>query len=350
MEKPFLTIIVPAYNVELYLRQCLESLIHQTMMAHKVIVINDGSKDSTGKIAEEYANSYPDIIQYYSQKNRGLGAARNAGLALVNTPYVTFLDSDDWLMLTFVENIKKRLDQEMEIPEIIFTLPIVFDMATNKTETWMDKPLYDEIFLPEDRVISPDQDPRIYGLEPSACRKVYSVSFLKRANFVFPEGTKWEDVEPHFYLLHKADRCIAVKSVGFFYRINSGNQITATGGPERLQVISVFSSCLFNAINEKWKRIEISYILRMMQSFVKWSIDCTSVHVRKELIARLHILYRSIPKRVLMDYYEDMNVWKNDKMLILLLRSKLYALAGTAQYYEIMRSAMRKFISHKKKG
>lgn len=348
MEKPFLTIIVPAYNVELYLRQCLESLIHQTMMAHKVIVINDGSKDSTGKIAEEYANSYPDIIQYYSQKNRGLGAARNVGLARANTPYVTFLDSDDWLMPTFVENVIKRLNQEKEIPDIIFTLPFIYDMATNKTGNWMDKPLFDVIFDPGDKVVNPDEDPRIYGLEPNACRRVYSVRFLEKENFTFPEGTKWEDVEPHFYLLHKANRCIAVHSVGFFYRINSGNQITSDGGPGRLQVVSVFSRCLFKAINEEWKRIEISYILRMMLSFTKWSIDCIYVNGRKELIKRLHILYRSIPKSVLTDYYEDMNVWKNDKMLIMLLRSKFFALAGTAEYYDIMRSVMRKFISHNK--
>ena len=347
MENNFLTIVVPAYNVERYLRQCLESLIHQTMMAHKVIVINDGSSDSTGKIAEEYANAYPNIIRYISQKNRGLGAARNVGLACVDTQYVAFLDSDDWLMPAFVENIKKRLDQEAIPPEIIFTLPCIFDMATNKTDIWMDKPLYDEIFSPEDRVINPDQDPRIYALEPSACRKVYLMPFLKREQFTFPEGTKWEDVEPHFNLLHKANRCIAVKSVGFFYRINSGNQITSDGGPGRLQVVSVFSRCLFKAINEDWKRVEISYLLRMMNSFVKWSIDCISVYDRKTLIARLHILYRSIPKSVLKNYYEDMNVWKNDKMLIKLLRSKFYALAGSAQYYDLMRGVMHKLISHK---
>ena len=94
-QKPFLTVVVPVYNVEKYLEDCLDSLLSQTVTDHKIIVVNDGSKDSSGEIAKEYAEKHPEMIQYVEQKNQGLGAARNTGLALVETEYVAFLDSDD---------------------------------------------------------------------------------------------------------------------------------------------------------------------------------------------------------------------------------------------------------------
>lgn len=91
-ESAFLTIIVPAYNVERFLGQCLNSLVNQSLMAHTVIVVNDGSSDRTGEIAKKYAKDNPELIDYIEQENRGLGAARNVGLQKVKTSFVTFLD------------------------------------------------------------------------------------------------------------------------------------------------------------------------------------------------------------------------------------------------------------------
>lgn len=348
MENCFLTIIVPVYNVEDYLRQCLDSLLNQTITAHKVIIVNDGSTDSSGVIAEKYAKRYPELFEYIYQQNRGLGAARNTGLKHVNTPYVGFLDSDDWLMPTYVERIEKRLSEESETPDIIFTTPHIYDMANKKTSTWMDNDIFNEVFITENTAITPRASYKIYALEASVCRRVFSVAFLRKNSFSFPEGTKWEDVEPHFSLLHEANRCIGIPTVGFMYRINSGNQITASTGTGRLQVVSVFSRCLSKAIEESWESIEISYILRMMNSFVKWSIDCSLVSVRKDLIKAVHGLYKAIPKKVLKDYYEDMHVFKNDRLLVWLLRSRFYFLTCDAQYYALLRGAMNRFILHKK--
>lgn len=73
---PMLTVVVPAYNVEKYLEECLDSLLNQTEMDHKIIIINDGSKDLTGEIAKWYAEKYKDLIFYVEQENQGLGATR----------------------------------------------------------------------------------------------------------------------------------------------------------------------------------------------------------------------------------------------------------------------------------
>ena len=96
-EEKLLTIIVPIYNVELYLEQCLNSLVNQTVTNFKVILVDDGSKDGSGIIAKRYAEKYPEMFRYLFKKNAGLGAARNTGMEYCDTEYVEFLDSDDWL-------------------------------------------------------------------------------------------------------------------------------------------------------------------------------------------------------------------------------------------------------------
>lgn len=340
----FLTIIVPAYNVERFLAQCLDSLLHQTMMAHKVIIVNDGSTDSTGTIARHYSDEHPELFLYIEQENRGLGAARNRGMQDVQTEFVTFLDSDDWLMPRYVELLFKRLQEENEVPELIFTLPRIYDMATNTFEPWMDKSLFYMLFPTSGTVISSKTDPRIYALEPNACRRVYSTSFLKQVDFAFPEGTKWEDVEPHFQLLHLANRCIGEGNIGFCYRINSGGQITTSIGPDRLQVVSVFSRAFNKALQESWDGIELSYILKMMTNFMEWCINCSSVPVRKQLVEKVHDLYNAVPNERFRNFYKDIHLARKQRLYVELLRSPFYKVVKNEHYFKVFRGVMKRII------
>lgn len=91
-----LSIVVPVYNVEKYLRRCIESLVHQTILLKKIILVDDGSTDGSGQICDEYAAKYENI-QVIHQKNQGLSAARNTGIELVDTELIGFVDSDDYI-------------------------------------------------------------------------------------------------------------------------------------------------------------------------------------------------------------------------------------------------------------
>lgn len=343
-ESSMLTVVVPAYNVEKFLSQCLDSLVNQSVRNYQVIIVNDGSTDSTGEIAQKYALKYPDLITYIEQENRGLGAARNVGMSNATTPYITFLDSDDWLVPRYVEIFMERIKQEPEKPDLIFTLPIIFNMATQCFEQWMDEPLFTTLFGEKGTVLNAREEPRLYGLEPNACRRIYSLDFLREHDFSFPEGTKWEDVEPHFQLLHVARRCIGEGQIGFVYRINSGNQITASGGMDRLQVISVFARALSFAIENHWDGIEISYIISMMRSFVDWSIECASVCVRKKLVPAVHELYYRIPDELFKNYYGDIHPSKKERLTIMLLRSPFYNIVSNEHDYRFARSICKRFI------
>lgn len=90
-DEALLTVIVPVYNVENYIEECLASLVKQENTRLKIIVINDGSQDASGEICTRYQRCYPQMITYIEQTNSGLGAARNVGLRKTISRYVTFL-------------------------------------------------------------------------------------------------------------------------------------------------------------------------------------------------------------------------------------------------------------------
>lgn len=102
MNQPKVSVIVPVYNVETYLRQCLNSIIGQTLHDIEIICVNDSSTDGSLRILEEYA-AKDDRIQVVSQPNKGAGAARNTGLALAKGKYLSFLDSDDFFETDMLE-------------------------------------------------------------------------------------------------------------------------------------------------------------------------------------------------------------------------------------------------------
>ena len=103
-----ITVIVPVYNVENYLRKCLDSIMAQTYKNIEIIVINDGSTDASGQICQEYTQIDNRIV-YIEKENGGLSEARNVGLDKMTGSYVTFIDSDDWAELDYVEILYKKI-------------------------------------------------------------------------------------------------------------------------------------------------------------------------------------------------------------------------------------------------
>ena len=108
---PKVSIIVPVYNVEPYLRQCLDSILAQTFTDWECILVDDGSKDGSGAICDEYAEK-DSRFRVVHQENKGSSAARNEGLSLSKGIYLSFIDSDDWVENNYLERL-------LEIAELI---------------------------------------------------------------------------------------------------------------------------------------------------------------------------------------------------------------------------------------
>jgi len=105
------SIIIPVYNVEQYLRDCLNSVIAQTYTDYEVICVNDGSKDGSLALLKDYQTKYPQIT-IISQRNKGLSAARNAGIQAAKGNYLFFLDSDDWIEPNSLEILVQKQEGE----------------------------------------------------------------------------------------------------------------------------------------------------------------------------------------------------------------------------------------------
>ena len=114
MDEKLISVIVPVYNVERYLRQCIESITNQSYKNLQIILIDDGSKDNSGKICDEYAEK-DKRIEVIHKENAGVSAARNTGLDNAKGEWITFVDADDWVEKNFCEIlIKKAIENESD--------------------------------------------------------------------------------------------------------------------------------------------------------------------------------------------------------------------------------------------
>ena len=108
MEQTVISVIVPIYKVEQYLRQCVDSILNQTHSALEVILVDDGSPDGSGKICDEYA-ARDSRVRVIHKKNGGLSDARNAGIEIARGDYIAFVDSDDWLDIDALKKVLAKL-------------------------------------------------------------------------------------------------------------------------------------------------------------------------------------------------------------------------------------------------
>lgn len=128
MKDYLLSIIIPVYNVEKYIRQCLDSVVGQLDGKTEVIMVNDGSTDSSAEICKEYADANEDV-RLVSQPNGGLSAARNTGIKECSGKYIVLLDSDDWLAPLAVDKIANAAEAGADM---IFGRHSVFNETTNE--------------------------------------------------------------------------------------------------------------------------------------------------------------------------------------------------------------------------
>ena len=326
-----LSIVVPAYNVQKYLGECLDSILNQTSNNFKIILVNDGSTDNTPELCEEYALKHPESITYVSQDNKGLGAARNTGMKYVDTPFVTFLDSDDWYGQLFVEKFETLISKMDHYPDIIVMLPWIYDTVTNQYLDWHSRETFERLFSETTadniQILNTKKCPELLSLEVSANSKIYRTDFLKKQNFSFPEGVRWEDFRPHFQLMQRAKEIVGLMDAGFYYRFNTNGQITAENGKTRLDSVSVFRDALDCADRQHFTDEEYSYLLRWICNYTKWNLDMVNGEYRMELLNRLHLLYKDIPMSRFKKYLNYCSPKKRkETVMIGMLKTSAYKL------------------------
>lgn len=115
------SILVPVYNVERYLAECIDSILKQSFKDYEIVLVDDGSTDSSGAICEDYANAYSDKIKVIHKKNQGLISARRVGINEAKGEFCVFVDSDDFVEKDLLETIEQYLCQEGDIDIVMYT-------------------------------------------------------------------------------------------------------------------------------------------------------------------------------------------------------------------------------------
>ena len=319
----FLTVIVPIYNVENYLAHCLESLKRQTHKDFKIVLIDDGSTDNSSKIAKDFADSNPNV-EYVRQENKGLGGARNTGLNLVDTKYAAFLDSDDVLAPKTVELIRAKLDKYGEDVDIIFTIPVIYDMVVKAYQEWYDYTFLKRLFKehgPE--VVNPSQIPELMSIEACFWRGVYRTEFLKKeAQIIFVEHLKWEDVPTHFELIHNAKKAVMLEEPTFIYRTNQASQITSGTGKGRLDLEGILNEVL-PLFKKDYSKREKAFMIDFLSKYLEWHYLVISDEYVSRLVDIYHNFFRKISLRDYFAFYRCGACMKS-RLFVWGLRSRLF--------------------------
>jgi glycosyltransferase involved in cell wall biosynthesis len=181
-----ISIIVPVYNVEKYLRQAIESLQNQSFSDFEAILVNDGSPDNCLKIMQDYANKDNRFI-VLNQGNQGPGQSRNNALKIAKSPYITFLDPDDYLGKDFLRNLYEEITKNNA--DIVETSYTRFFEKTGITKAVNLKLLEENIDYTKD--INED-----YLFYPTLAvwNKIYKREFLEKNNISFSKNPVNEDV------------------------------------------------------------------------------------------------------------------------------------------------------------
>jgi glycosyltransferase involved in cell wall biosynthesis len=305
-DPPFLTVIIAAYQAERFLQQCLQSLLEQTVLDFQVIIVDDASTDGTRAIAAEFEKEDPQRFVCYTLTHRGLGAVRNYGLSLVQTPYVQFLDADDWLPKDFVACVKRKLDKSEET-DLLFTLPRCYNEQTREYEPWYDHDVIVNRLCRLPEPFNAHTSPILFGLQPSSCSKVYRTGFLKRIAFAFPQGVLWEDVYPHFFIVGQAQTCRVMPESGFVYRRNHGQQITQTRSKRALDMAEQLQKVYQLLQPQTWGEECWAYYLARVMQFSKWMFSLCVPAVVFQLSRQTHRLYCEIDGRYWQYYLKAKN-------------------------------------------
>ena len=219
---PLVSVIVPIYNVELYLKECVDSILSQTYKNIEIILVDDESPDSCGKMCDDYA-AIDGRIKVIHKKNGGLSDARNAGMKVATGDLITFVDSDDYISEDFVKSLFEAMSENNSDIAIANMKRTSRRNDKNTVTDWKASS-----FKSEDALIR-----MLYGAPfgTSACGKLFKSSLF--AGVEFPYGKFSEDLFTIYKTILKSKNVTYVGFDGYFYYYRDEGSIVVSGYKEK---------------------------------------------------------------------------------------------------------------------
>lgn len=221
------SVITPCYNSYEYLDKCFESLVNQTIGIEnmEIIFVNDASTDNTGEKLNSFEALYPDsVLVIHLDANVKQGGARNVALQYVSGEYLVFIDSDDWVDLTYLEtvyNIVKENDVDM------LQIPFVHVRGEGENATYTKTPAYWEgLYVMEDtKARKHFLTHQLFNC--GAPNKIYRTEMVRKANACFLQGVAYEEPSFVYPLFFYANRIYQLDAKMYFYRLHETSTMTS---------------------------------------------------------------------------------------------------------------------------
>lgn len=281
--KPKISVILPVYNVDKYLRQSLDSLINQTLEEIEIICVNDGSTDDSAKILNEYAKKDPRI-KVIHKENAGTGAARNDGLKIARGECIGFVDPDDWVKDTMFERLYCIVKEQNA--DIAMCLPDGYNEGKQVFQTF-GYFIEDNFNKLKEKVVFNWMEISPFSYPMCIWNKLYKKELFDKNNIDFAEGLDFEDHKVIFKSLLTANKVYFIPEKLYIYRHNRPGSILTDNDKRLLDHMKIF-----DIVEDILKETKTYEILR--NDFILYKIH------------NLLYYYSMIKEEHKKDYYEKM--------------------------------------------
>ncbi len=229
------SLIVPVYNVERYLAECVESLLGQSMRDFEVILVDDGSTDRSGILCDEFEKR-DRRVRVIHQCNQGLSAARNRGIESAGGEYLSFIDSDDYVAADFLQNAAQKIAEVGET-EILLT--------TGWYKVYRERTVLEDTVpaVGEGKPVTGKAALQIYLRNGtagwSACGKIYKREFWKNNGFRFKAGIYYEDAQLIYRIILKAESVCYIPPAYYYRKTRNTSILSNIGGKQLCDYIDI---------------------------------------------------------------------------------------------------------------
>lgn len=279
-----LTVVIPVYNVEKYLKRCIDSILIQEWKNYNILLVDDGSTDNSPKICDDYVKSY-DFISVIHKENGGLSEARNTGVCSANGEYVYFPDSDDWIEpQTFKELAEVLESQEFDI--VSFNREFV----KGEEDPIVSDPLVTQVFEGKDAFVQMLKHSNITGF---ANDKIYKKSLFTDNNISFPKGKYYEDLGTNYKLFLSAETVFATNQKYYHYLIDNPDSITQSWNEQKFSDMFEFYKDIFysdfvrSRLNQEELQISQLYyvngLIHILASLYKSKLDKKYIDITNQV-------------------------------------------------------------------
>ena len=280
--KPLVSIIVPAYKQEIFLRQCLESVLNQTLKDIEVIIVDEGDLDVTRQIIDEF-ESKDKRIKTIHEKNGGYGVSVNKGIALAGGEYIGIVEADDFIEKEMFDSLYKLAKKhDADIVKSDFSYYSTIKKHARKAGK-IAKSL-------NNKVVNIKTNPEIVCIQPSIWTSIYKKDFLveKNISFLPTKGGSYQDTSFAFKALSSADKIVFTTKSYLNYRIdNENSSVNQKSNPTAICEEFLELTRFLNN-NPQIKEVVNEYKLINQYRAYVWNLCRISPELRKEFINRFY--------------------------------------------------------------